>query len=249
MNKIHNQAKKALTSVTLFLCFFYLDSAQPVVNKSYQLNLRMTYGGEELSYGKGKIFVLDSLVFEEISTFVDRSVSTLQRDNLFATERTAKDSLTKYIVTNLKTKKCFVFSLSNPPKLLQIAPLSSKEKISGIIFKDEAYSELGNSAKNFKYTADTVIAGFKYHILENTVGFTIQNIPYRRARAFSNTGLHQFPFHPISKQIDNQFGGIITRIELYGNDGKAFITDYAIKPISKEKVAFINRYLKLLPGE
>ncbi|MBO9729398.1 MAG: hypothetical protein J7623_12250 [Chitinophaga sp.] len=163
-------------------------------------------------------------------------------------EQDTGDSLMNYVLTDIHAKECLKFDLSSPPVLLEKISISDKRKLGGFSFQDEMYPQFRQQIRNFHFVGDSVIGKYKYAILEDTISFQIDHFFYRKARAFLNKDLDGMKVHLLSTGLDHLFNGIVTRLELYDNNGQSVVMEWSIADVNEKEIDLAEKYMSFYEG-
>ena len=203
------------------------------------------YNEKKVPIGKNEISIIKAYAFEE--RYMHKTIVNAKRGEdgrvHQGNEQAAGDSLMNYVLTDINTKECLKFGVSFPPVLLEKINISNKKKFGGFTFQDEMYPQFRQQIKNFHFVQDTVIGKYKYAILEDTISFQINNFSYRKTRAFLNKDLDGLSVHLLSTGLDNLFNGIVTRIELYDNNGQSVVMEWSISDLGSKEIDFAEKYI------
>jgi hypothetical protein len=258
-NKAFKQSKSLYFRLIFFLFFFaanctiFNSFAQPTERYILRMEGRMSINGNDLRIFHNKMYLSGNYLLEPENHLQRKSSSTVDKNGHIIPEPESttiyRDSIVKYIFTDITLKQSTEFNLSDNPDVINTYPMAQKKPgLSISCFSDfELYPQLVKEIPNFYFVKDTSINGFKYKIMEDTtIRANMNNINIKRAKIYLNQDLPNLPIHTMSTNLDKKFNGICSRIVLYDTGNTIYISEWLInKEIDSKMNERFDKYLEI----
>lgn len=203
--------------------------AQPPVSKHKRYSGTLTvstYDGNTAMY-RFKCFVYNEYILEPKITFEEFTSSTYNKDGTVTTDENIRknERLDGYILNNLNDSTCIIFDKNAvKPVFKSIIPFSKK---TGGLVLVKNLKEVKDYLEDFAFLKDTIINKVAYKIFACDLKTAKQKMQgFKKIILYSNSSLKGFPYHPISKTLDEKFGGLIDRFVYVADNGHTISVEY-----------------------
>ena len=234
----------------LLISFFPFKSvfSQSPKKDLFKIESERTINGEvnhryDPAYLTGN-FLFEDIILHQLNNY---SVIVNGKETPHQDRPNQKDSLTKYLLTDLNLKQCVEFNLSETPTIIQSYPSSNKPiGLLGVQLGQHQITpeKEKDVTKLYFLEKDTLMNGYHYSIITDTTRFQDGNFIRTKQRLFINHDLADFQFHPFFQFLDSKYKGICTRVETFTNQYTAKIEVLFIKEISPEIQAKVEKYIE-----
>lgn len=182
------------------------------------------------SYNNTPVINLKCLIYKEYLFETQETLNTITKINTgkdgskLDQQTSHSKSITGYSLSNFKDSTCTLFDTDTVHVIFKsVVPIADKKL--GLHFKNDSNLIIGD-LNDFVFLKDTVINQNSYKLLVYNSKKMSPGNKLKKIILYSNNNLKDFPFHPISKTLDDKFGGVIDKMLLFSEDGQSFGTEY-----------------------
>lgn len=246
--KMHRFYNIILISICLSFTFCQNVPKKVVKSRHYKGNINVEiYLDNVLNAKVGNVVVYDQYLFENVRTIHFPINPVVNKESKNTNEKNVEQYITidGFVLTNMETDTCFMFSADSiHPVVKSKLPVSLKK--TGLILKDNL-DDLKPYIDGVTCMKDTVIDGDKFKLLVSDQKNNPKSI--KKIIFYLNTNMIDFPFHPMSKTLDEKFGGVILKFSYISTSGKVqdMVYNYT-EGLSKPDTKKVQRFVKAIIG-
>lgn len=214
-------------------------------HKRYKGNLIVSvYDGNTTMY-KFECLMYNEYILEPQITFEEFTSSTYNKDGTVTPDKNIRknERLDGYTLNNLNDSTCSIFDKNAiKPTFKSIIPF--RKKTGGLVLVKNV-KEIKDYLGDFVFLKDTIIDKVTYRIFVCNLAVAKQKMQgFKKIVLYSNNSLKDFPYHPISRTLDEKFGGLIDRLVYVADDGHTLSVEYKYEAgLSKQDESKIIRFI------
>lgn len=239
---------RVVIPVSFCLLFLFCQWTPVLKNYHYRGNISVEiYLDDVLNAKIGNVIVFDQYLFEKAQTVHSLTSADMDKEGKIINEKSIVPyfTLDSFALTNVKTNTCFMFGTDSINPVLRSRIHVSQKKV-GLQLKDNL-EDLIPYINGVTFVKDTLIKGDKFKLLVSDQNNNPKGI--KKIIFYLNTNMIDFPFHPMSKTLDEKFGGVILKFSYISTTGKVqdMVYNYT-EGLSEADTKKVQRFVKATIG-